>query len=278
MSKTFRRQRLRPAVVSAAAIPANLRGNRKPITRSRYAYRVVTASAQHLPLRPASGNKKMGADVIQKGPWKGIRLFYVALEEGVTCFSGCMWKRHGLCGASNYAGYRFRVNKQLFKWIERQIRQLLKKYPHGIVVRLHVSGDFPSAEYVRFWARMLRKHSGLRLWGHTHHRGAMLRLIDEQLNQAYANRALIRSSDSYALPYAAVTVYPLGRVGEMDGLVCPGALARSPGGPIVKRPHDAPLGNCATCAACWSRKCPTIIWSMMVNGKGYAEAGKRIGG
>ncbi len=89
----------------------------------------------------------------------------------------CLWRRTGLCGATNFAGFRFRVNRRFYTEVDRQIASLLKENPNGIVARLHVAGDFVSVAYVRFWVRKLRKFERLHLWGHTAHRGAMLLLI-----------------------------------------------------------------------------------------------------
>ena len=270
-TRAGKQRRRRPPILTEDALPRKFFEKRKRIRRARYKTLVVSASARHLPLRRGSGNAKMGGDVLKKGRWRGLRLFYVALEEGKTCSSTCLLKRLGLCNSADYAGLRFRVNAQFYKEVDRQIAALIEKYPQGIVVRAHVSGDFPSVEYVEFWAEMLRKYPALHVWGHTHDRGEMLELIDARLNRAFLDRVLVRASDSYALRHAAIAVYPLGSPRLYDGLVCPGALTKLPGGPGVKRRGDDPLGSCVTCGGCMNPRVKTIILPLTLNGLGYAE-------
>jgi len=51
--------------------------------------------------------------------------------------------------------------------IEEEIGFLLAKHKHGVVIRLHVLGDFYSMDYVQFWMRMLTMHPKLSIFGYT---------------------------------------------------------------------------------------------------------------
>ncbi len=42
--------------------------------------------------------------------------------------------------------------------LEQEIKELMLKHKEGIVIRLHVLGDFYSTEYVEFWQKMLLTH------------------------------------------------------------------------------------------------------------------------
>jgi hypothetical protein len=218
----------------------------------------------------------MGDSVVRKGRWKGMKLFYVAVEEGKTCPTECLWGQTGLCDAANYGGMRFSVSQQFYKHVADQIATELKAHQSGIVVRLHVSGDFPDADYADFWANKLKAHDRLHIWGHTHHRGDLLQRMHTELNLTYPDRALIRCSDSYDIPNSAVTTYPLGNAKQYDGVVCPATLTRSPQGPVIKKYGDLPLATCATCAACMNDKVKCVIWPLIRNGVGYAERGQGV--
>lgn len=273
MSRNGSTSKLRAPIPIKRALLKKRGGQRKPMRRTRFRSKVVTASRKRPPLRPGAGNRKMGA-VLKVGRWKGCHLYSVGHEEGRTCPASCPWRSDGRCNAANSRGYRHRANRQFYQATERQIRELLAQHAEGIAVRLFVTGDFPDAKAVRFWASMLKKNPRLRIWGHTHHQDDMLELIHRKLNLAFPNRCLIRCSDSYTLPHRAIAVHPIGRIGQYEGVVCPATLTRAPGGPLVKRKGDKPLATCSTCGACMNPKVSTILWPVVQNGVGYLDRGK----
>lgn len=115
-------------------------------------------------LKPGGNNKKLGAKVT-RGPWKGKRIYYLTLVERATCPRSCHhWDD---CFGNNMPfAHRFE-NKGLIYKLEREVDELCAKHPEGIVIRLHVLGDFYSVAYVKFWERMLLKHDNLNVFGYT---------------------------------------------------------------------------------------------------------------
>ena len=121
--------------------------------------------------------------------------------------------------------------------LAREIDELMEKHPQGIVIRLHVLGDFFSLEYVLFWQEMLFKHPELCLFGYTareedEYIGKALML----LNTRFSDRCVIRSSrnneSNSFWSYAAEESF------EGASFVCPEQTGKLP--------------SCAACGLCWS--------------------------
>ena len=81
--------------------------------------------------------------------------------------------------------------------VEEQISTLVKKHPKGIVIRLHVLGDFYSFDYVRFWEDMLLKFPTLCVFGYTaREEDRVIGTYIASLNIRYPDRWIIRFSRS----------------------------------------------------------------------------------
>jgi hypothetical protein len=118
-------------------------------------------------LKSAQHNTKLGKGkaLITKGPWSGFPLFTLTLEERKTCPSSC--HHYNDCYGNNmFRAHRYKNDENLIPRLRDEIASLDALYK-GFVVRLHVLGDFYSVEYVRFWAEMLQKYSGLHIYGYT---------------------------------------------------------------------------------------------------------------
>ncbi len=112
-------------------------------------------------LKQGSNNKKLGFKITSK-KWRGKKLFSLTLIERETCPPSCHhWED---CYGNNMPfAHRFSTNGLTDK-LEIEIAALMKKHPQGIVIRLHVLGDFYSVDYVNFWDEMLWKYSSLCLF------------------------------------------------------------------------------------------------------------------
>lgn len=258
-------------VLQLADIPQRFYAGRHPIEGSRFPTKVFRATRLELPLRPGDGNSKMGGRTLLVGRWRGVALYYVALEEGVTCSSECMYGQTGLCGAANYSGFRFVVDDGFYDWTEWQIGFLLRRHAAGLATRLYVSGDAPDERNVKFWASMLARYPKLRIFGHTHHTGPMQELILNELNFAYPERAVIRPSESDDAEHRAITVPSLDDLKGREGVPCPAMLTRTPDGVRAKRTGEPALSDCAHCGRCMDPRVRTIVWLLMVNGVGHPE-------
>jgi hypothetical protein len=197
----------------------------------------------------------------------------VALREGTDCPQSCRFLRNGKCGAVNFQGLRFIPDRAFFAWAEYQIRVLLRDHPAGIVVRLHVAGDFPDDAYIAFWARMLRENPGLHVWGHFHHRGSLRKLIEQRLNLAFPDQSCLRASEVDTGDLRAVTARSQADLKGTDAVACPADLkhwvadASAPGGFRSKR-----RSTCDRCGLCMNADIKTIAWLLKINGLSSAPA------
>jgi hypothetical protein len=124
--------------------------------------------------------------------------------------------------------------------IEKEVAELTNKHAQGIVIRLHVLGDFMTVEYVEFWERMLFNHPTLSLFGYTGREetsaiGKALWL----LNTRYNDRCTIRFSRSK--PFSS-GFYPSNLFAAEESFTgkhfnCPEQTGKLP--------------NCASCGLCW---------------------------
>jgi len=185
-------------------------------------------------LQPASTNKKLGngARFVTKGKWKGLPMFQLTLEERSTCPTSCQqWRT---CYGNNmpFANRIDVKSDEFLVALEEEIATLCAKNKQGILVRLHVLGDFFSVAYVRFWQRMLKKFGALRLFGYTHR--DPLSAIGKEITKLNSSGAWIRWSDVGDKLMAANVNGP--------GITCPEQTGRT--------------DSCLTCGLCWSTPKP----------------------
>ena len=186
-------------------------------------------------LKPGTNNKKLGG-IITANKWTGKRMFSLTLIERDTCPESC---HHWDDCYGNNMPFAHRFNTiGLMHELEDEIDALSKKYPKGIVIRLHVLGDFYSVSYVAFWERILELYPNVCIFGYT---GRWYEPIQEaiaDMNRRGPNRCVIRYSrnrayipDTGGWKFAAEESY----VGPT--FTCPEQLGTLP--------------DCASCGACW---------------------------
>lgn len=152
------------------------------------------ASTVHNVLKPARDNRKLGKGRWLKGPFKGMPLYSLTLEERATCDSSCPLRE--VCYGNNMPfAHRFSVNPQLFAALDAELSALARKHPDGFTLRLHTLGDFNSVAYVRYWYWWLGNQPALHIHGFTHRKGAIRRALDA-VAQEFPDRFVIRQSDS----------------------------------------------------------------------------------
>lgn len=193
-------------------------------------------------------NRKLGERIL-KGKFKGYALYGLSLEERATCPTDC--SARAFCyGNGMQMARRHRITDlDLFStFLEDEIRMILADPIEGLMVRLHVLGDFPSVEYVAMWADLLETHERLACYGYTHRRGDIGDAI-EALKSRYPGRFRIRWSSDTPIADGAVVVdfVPEGKRVK-QGLVCPAQT-------------DA-TACCASCGLCWegSAKSDSIVF------------------
>jgi hypothetical protein len=122
--------------------------------------------------------------------------------------------------------------------IADELGVLLEKYPEGIVIRLHVLGDFYSLRYIKFWERMLVEFPTLCIFGYTGHPPAS-RLGKAMLilNLRYAERCVVRYSRSKESTGMG-NLYAADESFEGAAFDCP--------------EQSGKVDSCADCGLCWA--------------------------
>jgi len=192
-------------------------------------------------LKKGSSNKKLGFKVTAK-KWASKRLYSLTLTERETCPVSCHhWED---CYGNNMPfAHRFSTDGLTDK-IESEIATLLEKHPQGIVIRLHVLGDFYSVEYVRFWERMLKENPTLCIFGYTANmfdqvtgEGAGIGGAIHLLNHRYADRCTIRFSRNQESNHLS-PCFAAEESFEGKAFTCPEQTGKLP--------------SCAVCGLCWT--------------------------
>lgn len=200
----------------------------------------VTAPADHPRcLIPGENNRKIGGLVL-KGDLKGLPIFTLTLEERATCPTTCRHWR-SCYGNSMHWAKRFRHGPELEQWLPVEIAMLLRSNKEGIVIRLHVLGDFYSVDYVRLWARILDENPKVHVFGFT----ARIEPADPicrelvDLTAKLWPRFAMRFSNGPLKELSTVSIeHPLQK--PDDAIICPAQQGQTE--------------SCGTCGLCWSSR------------------------
>lgn len=204
---------------------------------------MVTAETPDRLLVSGRNNRKLGATVA-KGAFAGYALYGLSLEERATCPSSCS-VIDACYGNGMPLARRHRIGDRtvFFDRLDAEIRALLNEHETGVLIRLHVLGDFPDVEYVAFWSDVLADHVRVACYGYTHRKPRALGGDDigeaiKAVKAAHPERFRIRWSDSVPRSDGAVVIgYEPRKARAEQGLVCPAQ-------------RDA-TASCSTCGLCW---------------------------
>jgi hypothetical protein len=204
--------------------------------RTVFPYRVKTVTEVKRVLQSVAHNSKLGngVPVVAKGKWRGMAAFTLTLEERATCPSTCtMWAD---CYGNNLR-FATRISSvdmaSLQERLETEVKALLRTYGR-ILVRLHVLGDFATKGYAEFWARMMREHKCLHIFGFTQWpRDSEIGRAVQTINDADPERVWIRFSNAGG---------PMSANVEGEGIPCPEQIGKT--------------ASCMTCGLCWSTTHP----------------------
>jgi len=194
-------------------------------------------------LKKGSSNKKLGFKITAK-KWTGKRLYSLTLVERETCPTTCHhWDD---CYGNNMPfAHRFSTIGLLPK-LKEEIDFLMNKHKNGIVIRLHVLGDFMTTEYVNFWEEMLFRHHKLCLFGYTARAGDNIAHAIWRMNKHFSERCVIRHSGNKAYDGKLVPTqdafkenwsYAAEESFEGASFDCPEQTGK--------------LKDCASCGLCW---------------------------
>lgn len=185
-------------------------------------------------LKSGMNNRKIGREV-RKGRWAGMPIWTLTLEERATCPDSCAFWRDCYGNKMNWAR-RFRHGDRLEDALEAQLGLLQRKYPRGFVVRLHVLGDFFSADYVYAWLAWLQMFPALRVFGFTAwpERSPIGDAV-AVVTRLHADRWWIRASNG---PGMRSTVTARAGSVPADAVLCPFESGQT--------------ATCGTCGLCWT--------------------------
>lgn len=209
--------------------------------RTRYPHTVRSPQGEFV-LKSGHHNRKIGA-VVVKGKWAGMAIYTLTLEERATCPRTCAeWL--ACYGNKLNRAYRYKHGAGLIRALADQLSMLEASHPQGFVVRLHVLGDFYSAEYVNQWLAWLDEYPGLHVFGYTAHApGSEIGKVLDAASKCRWDRFAIRFSGSDRLERSAVVVAHEALAPE-DAIVCP---AQTTAGADK---------CCGSCSLCWATTRP----------------------
>ena len=210
--------------------------------RTIYTNNVYDSISHNGRLLKVSNNKKLGKTKIVKGRHKGKYIYSLSLEERKTCPKTCFhWKT---CYGNNMPfAHRFMGNDSLMKRLDDELNLLSIKHKEGILIRLHVVGDFFSVRYVKFWKKMLFKYSNISIFGYTA-RTPFSEIGKEIVN--LRNKIWDRFSVRFSNSFEKLSANSQDLLGNKQGIICPEQLDKTK--------------NCASCGLCWNKNIDNIIF------------------
>lgn len=212
----------------------------------------------------SGANQRKLGDTVEKGPWRGMAVYCVTLEERRTCPRTCHhWNT--CMGNAMHMSRRHMADDALIGRMEKELAGLQNRHPRGFVVRLHILGDFWSTKYVAAWGRWLTRYPALRVFGYSAWpAGTPIGDALRDMTDARWDRFAIRFSAAAPAPQGATTI---GRLPEgpvvAEGIVCPAQTGAT--------------DCCGTCGLCWApaarEKC--IVFVLHGNGAWSRGRGKK---
>ena len=133
--------------------------------------------------------------------------------------------------------HRLQHGSDLEQRIKKEIEELCGTYK-GVIVRLHVLGDFYSRAYVWTWAELLFAFDNLAIWGFTGHApdsdiGIEIKFCRDKFGERFS----VRFSNAPTHQFSANSA-DLYKPEKNKSIVCPEQTGKAE--------------SCATCTLCWS--------------------------
>lgn len=184
-------------------------------------------------------NPKIGR-VVKKGPWAGMPIYTLTLEERATCPSYCHLYK-SCYGNGMHLARRHRLGLDYEIRLAGEIRAKALEHPQGFVVRVHILGDFYRAAYVELWRRLLAEIPLLHVFGYTRREpggydGDIFDMI-ELVKAEFPVRFRIRFSRPGPVP---------------DGTIVLDRAEDASKGVIVCPAQTEATATCGTCGLCWA--------------------------
>lgn len=224
-------------VALAADHPAVVEG------RTIFPGRVLPTGMSQRFLISGHNNAKIGK-VVEKGPWSGMPIFTLTLEERATCPRTCEQWRQCYGNSMQWPSRWDHRDPDFLPALAAEISVLGRQHRNGFVVRLHVLGDFYSAPYVYFWADQLARVPSLHVYGYT-----ARRVDDPDAESARIARAIKVLTDSMWTRFA-VRTSASEDIARSRAIVVE-APSEDPG--VIMCPAQvSATETCGTCGLCWA--------------------------
>ena len=229
----------------ATAEPWQPEPDHPSIVHGRTVFRrtVRFASRRERVLKSGHNNPKLGR-IVTKGPWSGMPIYHIALEERSTCPRTCHHWQTCMGNAMRFA-HRFRPGLELELRLSVELGNAALEHPNGFVVRVHTLGDFYSSGYVERWRMWLSALPELHVFGSTARpRGTLIGdavySLVEEFWPRFAIRRSVPAKENDDMEW--ITIWSADPADVPDGAVlCPAQAEQS--------------ATCGTCGLCWhSRK------------------------
>ena len=186
-----------------------------------------------------STNVKLGKWV-SKSRHAGKRMYTVTLEERATCPKTCKhW--YDCYGNTMPFAHRIKYDKYLIRKMDKELAYLNTK-KDGVLIRLHVLGDFPDLKYVEHWEQWLDKYENISCYGYTAHSpkesiGGRIAIMNEQ------------RWDRWSIRFSNYPRYKLSANSDVvskNGITCPEQAGQTK--------------SCGTCGLCWNKSTKRILF------------------
>lgn len=201
--------------------------------RTLFPSRVETPSERPRLLIDGHNSRKIGRRVA-KGKWRGFPIFTLTLEERATCPRTCQEWATCYGNSMNWAR-RIKHGREFEERLWGELADKQQMHPQGFVVRLHILGDFYSADYAELWAEALEAYPALHVFGYT------ARSPESEIGQVIAEllgvhpeRWRMRFSGHDGPTDGSIVI---DHAGETEHLICPAQTGKTE--------------CCATCALCF---------------------------
>lgn len=195
-------------------------------------------------LKPVSNNGKLGKGFthVSKGRWAGMPMYGLTLHERATCPSSC--KQWDNCFGNNMA-FAHRVDHRHSEFrqrVEDELHNLTRKHKQGLLLRLHILGDFVDEDYVLWWRSIQAQYPRVHVFGYTAHTpdSPTGKRIDEWNNAT--DKTWIRFSNAGDNPDVLVANV---ETHSTVGIPCPEQTGKTE--------------SCLTCALCWTTEKPILF-------------------
>lgn len=178
-------------------------------------------------LKEASSNSKLSSGSsrrITRGPrfFRDKKLFTLTLPERLTCPANCQqWDN---CYGNNmHLAHRYIPGLELEEAIWDDLRYLHKKHPEGVIIRLHILGDFYSVGYVQFWRKKLHEFPNMGIYGYTHRRRStdIGKHITHLVKDFKGRVSILRSDGRRGDPLPLALTVKKGKEPRKNIVVCP---------------------------------------------------------